>query len=263
MNEIYPISPHNFYASFDRQRILNYEKLNIQTYERTDLLFSESDSSDSRRTNALWSRQQSLSYERLTVQDNVSRSQLQRHSGGDQLDLRASQQYGSYLFVEKITLRIEEQFGFSTEQTDRSSGLDTSIQGAASSVFELSITVYSQYEPQALEADESADRDNILAGFMEQIQQAIKRGFQDAMNILEQMNGFNEKIRSSLEESYYTLKALLDRFEAAQREGIDGTDENPDFQADFLATQQEILSVVANTPPPNLAEIPEPASNGS
>ena len=257
MNGIQPLSPHSISSLFNRQRTLNYEKLDVRTREQTELFSSESDASGSRSIAGTFSRQQALSYERLVVQENTSQAQLQRRNHSDQLDVRASQQYSSYLMVEKITLRVEEQFGFTAEETDRLSGLDTSIQGAASSIFELSITIYTQYEAETLESDESADRGDILARFMSQMREAVDRGFHDALNILGGMNGFDEEIQSSIEESYNMLKAILDRFEEAQRKRIDGADEISGFQEDLLAVQEEILSATADADQPTSAETGE------
>ena len=221
MNAIHPFSPHNTYSLFNRQRTASYEKLQLQTREQGDVFLSESDASGSRHTAAAFSRQQSLSYERFTLQDNISRSQLRSRNGGDQLDVRASQAYGSYLLVEKMTFRIEEEFGVAAQHTDKLSGRDASIQGAASSVFELSITVYSQYKAQSLESNASANPGDLLNGFMGKMHKAVDRGFDDTVKALEPMKGFNQRIQSVVDTSYSMLKTLLDRFEVVQRERLE------------------------------------------
>ena len=242
MNEIGPLSPHYISSLYNRKRSQNYERLDIQTHEQINLSSEESDTSGSSRSALALSRNQSLSYESLVIEEDISQSQLQGRNGGDQLDVRASQRYSSYLLVERTTLRIEEQFGFSTNQTDRLSGLDTSIEGTASSIFELSITTYQQYETQVLETDGSADRGEILADFMRQISEAIEKGTQDTVSLLERMNGFSEEIRLSVEESYKMLEKLMNQFELIQRERLGEGGNASSLQEDFLATQEEILS---------------------
>jgi hypothetical protein len=246
MNEISPPSPHNIFSFYQQRRSLNYERLDIQTNERMDLFSEESDASGSNRAALTLSRQESLSYERLVIQEDINQSLLQSNNDQDRLDLRASQQYSSYLLVERITLRIDEQFGFSANQTDQLSGLDTSVEGTSSSIFELSITIYQQYEAETLAVDESADPNEILADFMHQIRGAIDQGFGDTMRMLEQMDGFTEEIRSSVEETYNMLQVLLDQLKPNQPKHIGEEEDASNPQEDLLAVQEELLAAATS-----------------
>ncbi|MFB3041363.1 MAG: hypothetical protein ACE1ZS_06120, partial [Candidatus Poribacteria bacterium] len=127
INGISQISPNSISSFLGRQSTLSYDRLDIRTSEQMGRLSERRDASGSRRTAFGFSRQQALSYERLVIQEDTSQfQQLQSSHGRDRFDLQASQQYSSYLLVEKITFRVEEQFGFSVNQSDRLSGSDTS-----------------------------------------------------------------------------------------------------------------------------------------
>ncbi|MCH8293899.1 DUF5610 domain-containing protein [Candidatus Poribacteria bacterium] len=222
INGISQISPNSISSFLGRQSTLSYDRLDIRTSEQMGILSERRDASGSRRTALGFSRQQALSYERLVIQEDTSQfQQLQSGNGQDRFDLQASQQYSSYLLIEKITFRVEEQFGFSANQSDRLSGSDTSVEGTASSIYELSITVYSRYEGAALETDGAVARDSVLDGFMSKIHQAVDKGFKDATETLEGMRGFSDEIRSSLEQTRRLIRDLLSRFEFSEKERED------------------------------------------